>query len=76
MLDTNLTGGYRGDYLVPARGWCGRLISISSMIGLLGSGGHYAASEVGLVGMAHLPGSSSRATLPPTWWRPGSWIPT
>ncbi|WBC00064.1 MULTISPECIES: 3-oxoacyl-ACP reductase FabG [unclassified Solwaraspora] len=57
VLDTNLTGAYRcakraSTKMLRAR-W-GRLIFISSVVGLLGSPGqvNYAASKAGLVGMA------------------------
>jgi 3-oxoacyl-[acyl-carrier protein] reductase len=57
VIDTNLTGSYR---LVRRaakgmlRGRKGRIIFISSVVGLLGSAGqtNYAASKAGLVGMA------------------------
>jgi NAD(P)-dependent dehydrogenase (short-subunit alcohol dehydrogenase family) len=57
VLDTNLTGAWRcarraATRMVRAR-W-GRMIFISSVVGLLGSAGqvNYAASKAGLVGMA------------------------
>jgi 3-oxoacyl-[acyl-carrier protein] reductase len=57
VLDTNLTGAYRVAkravrQMMRARS--GRLIFISSVVGLYGSGGqaNYAASKAGLVGMA------------------------
>ncbi|MDG4765587.1 beta-ketoacyl-ACP reductase [Solwaraspora sp. WMMD406] len=57
VLDTNLTGAYRcakraSTKMLRAR-W-GRLVFISSVVGLLGSPGqvNYAASKAGLVGMA------------------------
>ncbi len=57
VLDTNLTGAYRcakraASKMLRAR-W-GRLIFISSVVGLSGSAGqvNYAASKAGLVGMA------------------------
>jgi 3-oxoacyl-[acyl-carrier protein] reductase len=57
VLDTNLTGAYRcakraASKMLRAR-W-GRLIFISSVVGLAGSAGqvNYAASKAGLVGMA------------------------
>jgi 3-oxoacyl-[acyl-carrier protein] reductase len=57
VLDTNLTGAYRVAKRA-VRGMIrlrrGRIIFISSVVGLLGSGGqvNYAASKAGLVGMA------------------------
>ena len=57
VLDTNLTGAFRvarraARPMVRAR--FGRIVFISSVVGLLGSGGqvNYAASKAGLVGMA------------------------
>jgi 3-oxoacyl-[acyl-carrier protein] reductase len=57
VLDTNLTGAYRVAKRA-VRGMIrlrrGRLIFISSVVGLMGSGGqaNYAASKAGLVGLA------------------------
>jgi 3-oxoacyl-[acyl-carrier protein] reductase len=57
VIDTNLTGSYRlakraVSKMMRARR--GRIVFISSVVGLLGSGGqvNYAASKAGLVGMA------------------------
>jgi 3-oxoacyl-[acyl-carrier protein] reductase len=57
VLDTNLTGAYRVAKRAVRpmmRARKGRLIFISSVVGLYGSGGqaNYAASKAGLVGMA------------------------
>jgi 3-oxoacyl-[acyl-carrier protein] reductase len=57
----------------------GRIIFISSVVGLLGSGGqvNYAASKAGLVGMARsIARELGSAASRPTWWRPASWRPT
>jgi 3-oxoacyl-[acyl-carrier protein] reductase len=57
VVDTNLAGAYRtakraGKSMLRAR-W-GRLVFVSSVVGLLGSAGqvNYAASKAGLVGLA------------------------
>jgi 3-oxoacyl-[acyl-carrier protein] reductase len=57
VLDTNLTGSWRCARRAATkmvRGRWGRMIFISSVVGLLGSAGqvNYAASKAGLVGMA------------------------
>lgn len=57
VIDTNLTGSYRLAKRATKgmlRQRCGRLIFVSSVVGLLGSAGqaNYAASKAGLVGMA------------------------
>jgi 3-oxoacyl-[acyl-carrier protein] reductase len=57
VIDTNLTGSFRlakRAVSTMMRARRGRIIFISSVVGLLGSGGqvNYAASKAGLVGMA------------------------
>jgi 3-oxoacyl-[acyl-carrier protein] reductase len=57
VIDTNLTGSFRlakRAVSTMMRARHGRIIFISSVVGLLGSGGqvNYAASKAGLVGMA------------------------
>ncbi len=67
MIDTNLTGSFRLAKRA-AKGMLrlrrGRIIFISSVVGLLGSPGqvNYAASKAGLVGMAR--SIAARARLP------------
>ena len=78
VIDTNLTGSFRLAKRA-AKGMLrlrrGRIIFISSVVGLLGSAGqvNYAASKAGLVGMARSLarelGSPRRS--PPTSSRPG-----
>ena len=58
VIDTNLTGSFRLAKRAVSKGMLrlrrGRIIFISSVVGLLGSAGqvNYAASKAGLVGMA------------------------
>ena len=57
VLDTNLTGGFRvAKRAVRSmmRRRCGRIVFISSVVGLVGQAGqaNYAASKAGLVGLA------------------------
>ena len=58
VIDANLTGAYRVRQARHARRCCkargGRMIFISSVVGLLGAAGqvNYAASKAGLVGLA------------------------
>lgn len=57
VLDTNLTGSFRLARRAArpmVRGRWGRMIFLSSVVGLIGSGGqvNYAAAKSGLVGMA------------------------
>ena len=78
-IDTNLTGSFRVAKRA-AKGMLrlrrGRLIFISSVVGLLGSAGqvNYAASKAGLVGMARSLARELGQPLasPPTWWPPAS----
>jgi 3-oxoacyl-[acyl-carrier protein] reductase len=69
VLDTNLTGAYRVARRA-VRGMMrlrrGRMVFISSVVGLLGSAGW----------PGRWPGSWPRGTSPLTWWRPASWTPT
>ena len=83
VIDTNLTGSFRLAKRA-AKGMLrlrrGRIVFISSVVGLLGSAGqvNYAASKSGLVGMARSIARElgSRGRSPPTWSRPGSSRPT
>ena len=82
VIDTNLTGSFRlakraVSKMMRARR--GRIVFISSVVGLLGSGGqvNYAASKAGLVGMAvRSPASTAPAASPRTSWRRASSRPT
>jgi 3-oxoacyl-[acyl-carrier protein] reductase len=69
VLDANSPGRTGGETGQPrnAQGRAGRMIFISSVVGLLGSAGqvNYAASKAGLVGSrGRSPGSYSRASRP------------
>ena len=72
VIDANLNGGFRVAKRVSKgmmKGRWGRMIFISSIVGLGGQAGqaNYAASKAGLIGMAKsLPRSSPAAASPPT----------
>jgi 3-oxoacyl-[acyl-carrier protein] reductase len=80
VVDTNLTGAYRVAKRA-VRGMMrqrfGRLIFVSSVVGLYGSAGqaNYAASKAGLVGLARSL-AWARATSPRTCWPLASWTRT
>ena len=83
VLDTNLTGAYRVAKRA-AKGMLrlrrGRLVFVSSVVGLSGSAGqaNYAASKAGLVGLARSLARelSLRAPSRPTSWPRGRSTPT
>jgi 3-oxoacyl-[acyl-carrier protein] reductase len=81
VVDTNLGGAFRvvkraSKGMLKAR--FGRIVLISSVVGLYGSGGqvNYAASKSGLVGLARSVTRSEDAASPRTSSRPASSRPT
>ena len=82
VVDTNLAGSWRVAKRATKgmlRLRRGRIVFISSVVGLLGSAGqtNYAASRPGWSAWpGRWPASSARAASPPTWWRRASSRPT
>jgi 3-oxoacyl-[acyl-carrier protein] reductase len=82
VLDTNLVGAYRVAKRA-VRGMMrmrrGRLVFISSVVGLYGSAARPTTPRPRPAWSAwpgRWPANSARAASPPTWSRPGSWTAT